>query len=677
MRLEATTRKPSFKELKKLIDDNNIDGIKAAMKLDGFDVNIRGPFGRTALHHAASSDKAEILGILLSHADSEIDETDKFGCTALIYAAKHGARRSVEILLANGADDSLSDVHRHVALWYASFHCHLECVEILLRNKNSVLNELEEDVIYESVHEERIIETLKKIIIESSADPFYLTKFGPAVFYYALETGSLDTIKLIVENCDYDGEGEEYYNGESPLHIALSYSYLEIADYLIEKGAYLTAENEDGQSAYDYAAIYDDTETFLEKYEPTEKQYIVKLFEALIENSRYKTLRAYAEKCADNDYPDGQDILNLAVSFAFENDYVKSMTYLLFQTTDKYHIIELTKRAIDEDGESKFKLFELMFQRFLELETDDVQIKKINSDLFVKAILNRNSFVIEYIFDRGLDPNEIKFGRSYLALACCMENMSLIESLLELGADVNHLDHNQWSALYYATERNNLEIVQLLLKHGADPRTKSNEGFTPLMLSVINGNTVIFSELFKVDKDLSQRSSEGMTLFMAACKSGNVQMVKAIFEVGACPTDVDNKNQNCLHYVANGRTICESMVYLFEKLDKRYFYSMIQAADARGDQPLDIIRRKCGKEMISELVLAIPDLRDLIVAPIYTRIQTSSQEICLICRDEFLIDDCIVVLPCSHIYHESCYAEWGKRREICPYCQKSTYSLMK
>ncbi|KAM9355601.1 nuclear factor of kappa light polypeptide gene enhancer in B-cells inhibitor, alpha b [Pholidichthys leucotaenia] len=75
-------------------------------------------------------------------------------------------------------------------------------------------------------------------------------------------------------------------------------------------------------------------------------------------------------------------------------------------------------------------------------------------------------------------------GRNCLHLASVHGFLSLVEKLVELGADVNAKEqHNGRGALHLAVEQQNLLLVKLLLKKGADPNLLSSGGHTPYHLT--------------------------------------------------------------------------------------------------------------------------------------------------------------------------------------------------
>ena len=42
---------------------------------------------------------------------------------------------------------------------------------------------------------------------------------------------------------------------------------------------------------------------------------------------------------------------------------------------------------------------------------------------------------------------------------------------------------------------------------------------------------------------------------------------------------------------------------------------------------------------------------------------------CIICLEEYKIDDITIVLPCFHFFHKKCIIHWTKNRAICPLCK--------
>ncbi|KAJ3613178.1 hypothetical protein NHX12_019430 [Muraenolepis orangiensis] len=88
-------------------------------------------------------------------------------------------------------------------------------------------------------------------------------------------------------------------------------------------------------------------------------------------------------------------------------------------------------------------------------------------------------------------------GLNCLHLACVQGYLSLVESLVALGADINAQEQcNGRSALHLAVDLQNLPLVQLLLGGGADPNHLTYGGFSPYHLTYGRHNADIRGALF-------------------------------------------------------------------------------------------------------------------------------------------------------------------------------------
>jgi len=56
-------------------------------------------------------------------------------------------------------------------------------------------------------------------------------------------------------------------------------------------------------------------------------------------------------------------------------------------------------------------------------------------------------------------------GETVLHVATIQGYTSLIEPLIEMGADIGALDVDGWTPVHHATEAENMEILEILLKH--------------------------------------------------------------------------------------------------------------------------------------------------------------------------------------------------------------------
>ena len=89
------------------------------------------------------------------------------------------------------------------------------------------------------------------------------------------------------------------------------------------------------------------------------------------------------------------------------------------------------------------------------------------------------------------------------------------------------------------------------------------------------------------------------------------------------------------------------------------------ALEAMGYEDVLEWQAKLGEVRIGLSPLAISRLPQRRFGSIETR---CTQKECSVCLSPFCADERVVVLPCSHTYHEACIAKWLMRKPSCPCC---------
>ncbi|KAM6912783.1 nuclear factor of kappa light polypeptide gene enhancer in B-cells inhibitor, alpha b [Xenentodon cancila] len=88
-------------------------------------------------------------------------------------------------------------------------------------------------------------------------------------------------------------------------------------------------------------------------------------------------------------------------------------------------------------------------------------------------------------------------GQNCLHLASVNGFLSLVEKMVDLGADINAKEqHNGRSALHLAVDQQNLSLVKVLLKKGADANLLTSGGHTPYHLTYGLDSCEIRKELY-------------------------------------------------------------------------------------------------------------------------------------------------------------------------------------
>ena len=118
-------------------------------------------------------------------------------------------------------------------------------------------------------------------------------------------------------------------------------------------------------------------------------------------------------------------------------------------------------------------------------------------------------------------------GTHLLALAISWSPLSLVENLLDTGADPDFVADDGFPALYGAlsTDRaDRLQLAALLLAHGADPNRRGINDYTPLHLAVSQGDEAAMRLLLEhgADPALATRIDNCATPLQEAEAMGNL-----------------------------------------------------------------------------------------------------------------------------------------------------------
>ncbi|CAG8138928.1 unnamed protein product [Penicillium salamii] len=109
------------------------------------------------------------------------------------------------------------------------------------------------------------------------------------------------------------------------------------------------------------------------------------------------------------------------------------------------------------------------------------------SPLFYAVLVHLPDTVRYLIEKKGFRPNEyFSFGWTALTLACYRGDLETTQVLLDAGANVNTLDHDDWMPLHFASAGGYTDLAKLLLEAGAETNPLAKGGLTPLKLASNN-----------------------------------------------------------------------------------------------------------------------------------------------------------------------------------------------
>ncbi|MFN7038939.1 MAG: ankyrin repeat domain-containing protein [Alphaproteobacteria bacterium] len=157
----------------------------------------------------------------------------------------------------------------------------------------------------------------------------------------------------------------------------------------------------------------------------------------------------------------------------------------------------------------------------------------------------RKSF-LESLKNLGIDINiQTSFGYTALMVASSSGHIEVVKFLLDNLADPNSQDQNGNSALIKAVYNNHVHIVELLLNNNAAVNIQNKDGYTGLAWAAKKGFVEIASRLLNSNADFNIKDNHDKTPLMLAAEYGYYGILsKLITFVKKQNGDVDNKDKH-------------------------------------------------------------------------------------------------------------------------------------
>jgi ankyrin repeat protein len=155
--------------------------------------------------------------------------------------------------------------------------------------------------------------------------------------------------------------------------------------------------------------------------------------------------------------------------------------------------------------------------------------------------------VAHMLIERGADVSaQDKTGKTPLHLASQEGQMDVARMLIERGADVLAQDVAGKTSLHLASPRGHIDVTHMLIERGADVSAQDRSGDTPLHLAPMD----VAHMLIEHGADVSAQDKYGSTpLHLASCV-GRAEVVHMLIDRGADVSAQDEDGQTPLHMLS-------------------------------------------------------------------------------------------------------------------------------
>lgn len=180
-----------------------------------------------------------------------------------------------------------------------------------------------------------------------------------------------------------------------------------------------------------------------------------------------------------------------------------ALPLVILQLTSCAHMTPLTAAAREGDV--------AMIKELLKkgAKVDEPNVGKWSATPLYWSLSECKYEAAELLLKKGANANSAdSFGLAPLNLAVCCKDVdpSLIEHLIQKGADVNYKNTSDgWKGLHYAISCGSDDMARLLIEKGADVNAIADDGTTPLILAAKNDSVFIAKLLLEKGADVNWR----------------------------------------------------------------------------------------------------------------------------------------------------------------------------
>ncbi|RWS08098.1 transient receptor potential cation channel subfamily A member 1-like protein, partial [Dinothrombium tinctorium] len=484
-----------------------------------------------------------------------INVADNDGNTALHFAIESNSVEAASLLLRKGINTSILNKSAFAAIHLATQLNRISIIQEMLKFKTKIEPMLRGKYGRTALHLASVynhFEIAQILILNFGCSPLVTCDNGYSPIHEAARNASSNTLKIILESAVTLGYSNNELmtchdsEGKTPLHFALHAGDIETVKLCLDYGASITCKQDDLSTPVHLVCAQGGFE-------------IIKL---MLESQPDEKIKCLSLRDAQNMTP-----LHYAAMF------------------DHFRLVEyLTNQGADFDAEDKEGRSVLLLAAARGSWNTVMTLFKLGSALNQQDNCNRN--IIHHIVINGGDLTQfIEMGEEFA---------QKFKDLL------NEKDIFGFTPLHYSSRDGNLTLVRSLLELGAIINAKNNENRSPLHLAARYDRHNIVQQLLESQKGhliVNEMDGDGLTALHIACEFGYIKTVKLLLVKGAL-LQKDHKGRTPLHYAAlNGfKEIVEQLILVHSHL--------LNQTDREGNTALHLAAIS-NKDNVASLLLTL------------------------------------------------------------------------
>ena len=528
----------------------DLDSIRRLAE-QGTDIDAKDKFGWTALHWAASMNQKVITEFLLSR-NANINVRTNNNETPLLHSIRSGALVLSELLISKGANVKASGKDGRTPLHRAAVLGNNDLIKLLIDKGSEIdcQNNQGATPLYLACATGK--RDTAALLISKGSDVNAKTANGWTALHRATSNGRRPIVSLLIDKgADVNAKNN---GGQTPLHRAAAMGRLSVVEPLLKSGADVNVKDDRGKTPLELAEQFGQTEIveILTKaaQEQTSAEKKPSDDEPPAESKELKPARILHEAAAAGDIERVKSLIADGAEISAKDEEGKTPLHY----AAKRRNTEVTRLLIkanadlnckDKDGETPMAIARINWR------VDVVKLlvsKGADVDLESAAYLGDLAKVRSFIES---DPNvtESKLNQllmwSFNSGSLSQGHRDVAEYLFDKGANPNARDKNEATILHRWAWGGDLEItksvMEIVIKRGADVNARQGElggdttrlAGTPLHSACSRGRTSVAKFLLDNGADVNAKNNNDQTPLDLAKRRRRTDLVELLRKYGA------------------------------------------------------------------------------------------------------------------------------------------------
>ena len=316
--------------------------------------------------------------------------------------------------------------------------------------------------------------------------------------HYAASCGLHDIAKFLAIEYPEDVNSQSFYDASTPLHLSSRKGHLNLARMLVDRGADVSAQDENGWIPLHRASSMghiDVVQMLVEcgaDVSTQDKDGRTPLHRAS-SMGHIDVAQMLVERGADVSAHDKNGWTPLHWAFSRSHVDVARM---------------LVERGADVSAQAQDRWTPLHWA-------------------FSKGHVDLARMLVEHGADLSAQDED---GWTPLHLACSDGHVNVARMLVERGADMSAQDKDGWTPLHWASVDGHVDVAQMLVERSADVSTQDKDGWTPLHCASSGGYVDVAQMLVERGADVSAQTQDGRTPLQLASSNSHVDLAQILME---------------------------------------------------------------------------------------------------------------------------------------------------